>query len=92
MFGDRFSSSTSCSGWLHETAPGRPDQSLSCRFLKVATHPPMTLRSLFKADYQRSQISIARSPAATVTKELKSQILTRWNTLNGPQVLMLPIC
>ena len=39
MFGDRFSSSTSCSGWLHETAPGRPDQSLSCRFLKVATHP-----------------------------------------------------
>ena len=39
MFGDRFSSSTSCSGWLHETSPGRPDQSLPCRFLKVATHP-----------------------------------------------------
>ena len=39
MFGDRFSSSTGCSRWLHETAPGRSDQSLSCRFLKVATHP-----------------------------------------------------
>ena len=36
---DRFSSSTSCSGWLHETAPARPDTSLSCLFLKVATHP-----------------------------------------------------
>ena len=39
MVGDRFSSSTSCSGWLHETAPARPDPSLSCLFLKVATHP-----------------------------------------------------
>ena len=39
MVGDRFSSSTSCSGWLHETAPARPDSSLSCLFLKVATHP-----------------------------------------------------
>ena len=39
MFGDRFSSSTSCSRWLYETEPGRLDQSLSCRFLKVATHP-----------------------------------------------------
>ena len=40
MFGDRFSSSTSCSRWLHETEPDRPDQSLTCCFLKVATHPP----------------------------------------------------
>ena len=39
MVGDRFSSSTSCSAWLHETAPARPDPSLSCLFLKVATHP-----------------------------------------------------
>ena len=39
MFGDRFSSSTSCSRWLHETEPDRPDQSLTCCFLKVATHP-----------------------------------------------------
>ena len=39
MFGDRFSSSTSCSRWLHETEPGRPNQSLSYCFLKVATHP-----------------------------------------------------
>ena len=39
MFGDRFSSSTTCSRWRHETEPGRLDQSLSCRFWKVATHP-----------------------------------------------------
>ena len=45
MFGDRFSSSTSCSGWLHETTPARPDPSLSCLFLKVATHPSDALRS-----------------------------------------------
>ena len=39
MFGDRFSSSTICPRWRHETEPGRLDQSLSCRFWKVATHP-----------------------------------------------------
>ena len=39
MFGDNFSSSTSCSRWLHETEPGRLDQPPSCCFLKVATHP-----------------------------------------------------
>ena len=39
MFGDRFSSSTSCSRWLHETESDRSNQSLSCCFLKVARHP-----------------------------------------------------
>ena len=39
LFGDRFSSSTSCSKWRRETKPGRLDQSRSCYFLKVATHP-----------------------------------------------------
>ena len=39
MCGDRFSSSTTCSRWRHETEPGRLDQSLFCRFWKVATHP-----------------------------------------------------
>ena len=39
MCGDRFSSSTTCSRWRHETEPGRLDQSRSCRFWKVATHP-----------------------------------------------------
>ena len=39
MFGDRFSSFTSCSKWRRETKPGRLDQSRSCYFLKVATHP-----------------------------------------------------
>ena len=38
MFGDRFSASTSCSKWRHETKLGL-DQSCSCRPLKVATHP-----------------------------------------------------
>ena len=39
IFSDRFSSSTSCSGWLHETEPGRPDPAVFCLFLKVVTHP-----------------------------------------------------
>ena len=39
MFGDRYSSSTSCSKWRHETKPGRLDQSRSCSFLMVATYP-----------------------------------------------------
>ena len=43
MCGDRFSSSTTCSRWRHETEPGRLDQSLSCRFWKVATHPLLDL-------------------------------------------------
>ena len=30
MFGNRFSASTSCSRWPHETEPGRPNPSLSC--------------------------------------------------------------
>ena len=38
MSGDRFSSSTSCSRWLHETEPGWPNQAFSGRFLKVAIH------------------------------------------------------
>ena len=41
MSGNKFSSSTSCSRWLHETEPGRLDPSLSGRFLKVATQPEM---------------------------------------------------
>ena len=28
-------SATICSGWLHETALGRPKHSISCRFLKI---------------------------------------------------------
>ena len=39
MVGNKFSSSTSCSKWPHETEPGRLDQEFSGRFLKVATHP-----------------------------------------------------
>ena len=48
MFGGKFSSSTSCSRWLHETEIGRPDPSLSCLFLKVATHPNKTSLTVFK--------------------------------------------
>ena len=47
MFGDRFSSSTSCSRGVHETEPDRPDQSLTCCFLKVATHPSFLFFSPF---------------------------------------------
>ena len=43
MFGNRFSSSTSCSRWLHETEADRLDQAFSGRFLKVATHPDKAL-------------------------------------------------
>ena len=43
-FGDRFSSSTGCPRWRHETESGRLDQSRSCRFWKVATHPSMKPR------------------------------------------------
>ena len=52
MFGNRFSSSTNCLGWLHETAPGRPEPSLSCHFLKVATHPSVVVPA--RAAYSRS--------------------------------------
>ena len=53
MFGDRFSSSTSCSRGVHETEPDRPDQSLTCCFLKVATHPA---RGLLKRPDVRPEI------------------------------------
>ena len=43
MFGNKFSLSTSCSKWLHETEPGRLNQEFSGRFLKVATHPSRPL-------------------------------------------------
>ena len=43
MLSDRFSSLTTCSRWRHETEPGQLDQSLSCRFWKVATHPFLEL-------------------------------------------------
>ena len=39
MLDNRFSSSITCSRLRHEPKPGRLDQSRSCRFLKVATHP-----------------------------------------------------
>ena len=45
MFGNRFSSSTSCSRWLHQTEPGRLDPAFSGRFLKVATHPDKLLET-----------------------------------------------
>ena len=69
MFGDRFSSSTSCSRWLHETEPDRPDQSLTCCFLKVATHPHKlliltTLRFQMLLDsraYVQTELSLSNS-------------------------------
>ena len=51
MCGDRFSSSTTCSRWRHETEPGQLDQSLSCRFWKVATHPALVVVTLATTTY-----------------------------------------
>ena len=48
MFGNRFSSSTSCSRSPHETESGRPNPSLSCCFLKVATHPDELTLDLYR--------------------------------------------
>ena len=49
MFGNRFSSSTSCSKSLHETEFGRSNPSHSCCVLKVATQP---FKSMLPALYQ----------------------------------------
>ena len=76
MFGDRFSSSTSCSKWRRETKPGRLDQSRSCYFLKVATHPiqhtpqpEMDLRRFTASDrtgpYERHALAIVRMSASS---------------------------
>ena len=76
MVGDRFSSSTSCSGWLHETAPARPDPSLSCLFLKVATHPAGDLHQDAPAEFLAAHgestalgIGQAKRPRAQVLPE-----------------------
>ena len=63
MCGDRFSSSTTCSEWRHETEPGRLDQSFSRRFWKVATYPPKgsTLGDLSDAYLQDYQVRQFRS-------------------------------
>ena len=66
MVGDRFSASTSCSGWLHETAPARPDPSLSCLFLKVATHPswiPSSSRAARPPGMRPLAATVRRRPA-----------------------------
>ena len=66
MVGDRFSSSTSCSGWLHETAPARPDPSLSCLLLKVATHPswiPSSSRAARPPGMRPLAATVRRRPA-----------------------------
>ena len=61
MFGDRFSSSTSCSRWVHETEPDRPDPSLTCCFLKVATHPVNANRSPSPAGQRQTERSGPRA-------------------------------
>ena len=62
MFGDRFSSSTSCSRWLHDTEPGRVDQVFSGRFLGVATHPHLSeIKRGIKADSTAALLRIANA-------------------------------
>ena len=62
MCGDRFRSSTTCSRWRHETEPGRLDQSLSCRFWKVATHPfkPLSVLPRQRRKTKRQPVSRPR--------------------------------
>ena len=60
MFGDRFSSSTSCSRGVHETEPDRPDQSLTCCFLKVATHP-MIIQEQLLVEIEESMVDTSFS-------------------------------
>ena len=58
MVGDRFSSSTSCSGWLHETAPARPDPALSCLFFESCNtssqRAPVVMRQWLSRSYRRT--------------------------------------
>ena len=65
MCGDRFSSSTTCSRWRHETELGRLDQSLSCRFWKVATHPSCAYRV-------RASVSVAQYSPSWVHSAVRS--------------------
>ena len=75
MFGDRFSSSTTCSRWRHETEPGRLDQSLSCRFWKVATHP---IDGLVAQGYGHSEIPDANVCAPNPGTVIVSGKITRY--------------
>ena len=87
MCGDRFSSSTTCSGWRYETEPGRLDQSLSCRFWKVATHPTAFFgrdaRAAALTTYQIRQYQLTRhaAGAATGTINRETSALHRMGTL-----------
>ena len=75
MCGDRFSSSTTCSRWRHETEPGRLDQSLSCRFWKVATHPLEALVALEASAAETRSASAAQVTAVTAElADLRAQL------------------
>ena len=70
MFGDRFSSSTSCSKWRRETKPGRLDQSRSCYFLKVATHPiPSVLHCT--APYANNRVEVSHQPTRHRERQMR---------------------
>ena len=86
MFGNRFSSSRSCSKWRHETKPGRLDQSRSCRFLKVATHPQGRVENTFFRDTSIIGDGLrARSPAGQGSEAvLGCAILNRMTALGRP--------
>ena len=68
MCGDRFSSSTTCSRWRHETEPGRLDQSLSCRFWKVATHPFARLLAPEGPEAQPDENTVLAPPTTTTIR------------------------
>ena len=86
MFGDRFSSSTSCSRWVHETEPDRPDQSLTCCFLKVATHPhELIANNAIHAGMVRGETYKPGTPMITdLSIQFDGETVAEWTKINWP--------
>ena len=91
MFGDRFSSSTTCSRWQHETEPGRLDQSLSRRFWRVATHPSKAQQVIVGVDtHKYVHVAVAIDTRGTrlgdhsfVANSWGYRALIRWANTHG---------
>ena len=80
MFGNRFSSSTSCSRWLHETEPGRLDPSFSGRFLKIATHPYQAFASVGEDDPSGDEKTLA------LTRQCRVILIVATQSISSPPV------
>ena len=84
MFGDRITSSTGCSRWLHETELARFDPSRSYRFLKVATQPLAELR--LQPTFGASEIEVSRR--SSLSKERKPDIVLTVRTGNATRFVV----